>query len=287
MVNTVIIIKSLGVNIAMYEFITTPHIQIALIIGILLAVGAAFLSPFLVLNGEAMIADGLAHTSFLGFAIGLILVDSPLWIALIVVVIATLIIKVLVNKLKANADSAIGIISALSFAIGLIVIHKTSGVNVSIESLMAGSILTSNSNDIIITAGVVSVIIIFVILTYRKLFSVVYDFEYAQFSKIKAELISYVLAILTAVFIVVGVRVIGTLLISALIIFPAFISSILGISFKNTFITGIIISVSAMLIGITASHFLDVPTGAFVVVVNTIILILVYVLNAVRKRVKI
>lgn len=270
----------------MYEFISAPHIQLALIIGITLALGAAFLSPFLVLNGEALIADGLAHTSFLGFTIGIALAGQPVWIAIIIAVIAALVIKLLVNKLKVNADSAIGIIAAVSFAVGLIIIHKSRGFNVSIEEIMAGSILTTQISDVILALVVVITIVLFVLLNYRRLFSVVYDYEYAQFTKIKATIISYLLSILTAVFIVIGVRVIGTLLISALIIFPALSASVLKLSFKKTFIIGIIISLIAMLTGITSSHFLDVPTGAFVVVVNAVILIMLLLFTFIKRRVK-
>lgn len=269
----------------MSEFFMATHIQIALIIGVILALGASLLSPFLVLNGEALIADGLAHTSFLGFTIGIIAMNQPIWMAILIAILATILIKVIINQLGVNADSAIGVISALSFAIGLIIIHKSNGFNVSIEQIMAGSILTTSWTDIIFASVIVILILIFIFTQYRKLFSVVYDFEYAQFSKIKAKLISYILAILTAVFIVIGVRVIGTLLISALIIFPALTSSILKLSFKKTFITGIILSIVAMLLGITFSHFLDVPTGAFVVVVNSIILVVVLSYSLIRKKV--
>lgn len=285
MVSIVITINNLEVIITMYEFITAPHIQGALLIGVILALGASFLSPFLVLNGESLVADGLAHTSFLGFTIGLILVDSPIWIAIVVAIIAAILIKLIVNKLGVNADSAIGIISALSFAIGLIVIHKTRGFNVSIEEIMAGSILTTSMKDAILPGIIVVGIIAFVLVGYRKLFSVVYDYEYSRFSKINANIYSYILSVLTAVLIVVGVRVIGTLLISALIIFPALSASILKLSFKKTFIFGVIISVIAMMFGITLSHFLDVPTGAFVVVTNALILLALIIFSQIRKKV--
>jgi len=269
----------------MFEFLSASHIQIALVIGVILALGASLLSPFLVLNGEALIADGLAHTSFLGFTIGIIAMDQPIWMAILIAILATILIKVIINKLKVNADSAIGVISALSFAIGLIIIHKSSGFNVSIEQIMAGSILTTSWVDVIFAAIIVIVILLFVILQYRGLFSVVYDFEYAEFSKIRAKTISYVLAILTAIFIVIGVRVIGTLLISALIIFPSLTASLLKLSFKKTFILGIILSIFAMILGITLSHFLDVPTGAFVVVINSIVLGSVLIYSFIRKKV--
>ncbi|MGE4320857.1 MAG: metal ABC transporter permease [Acholeplasmataceae bacterium] len=249
----------------------------AILIGVALAISAALLSPFLVLNHQAMIADGLSHVSFAGLALGMLFLNEPLYISIPFVMIASLMIKYLSEKM--NGDAAIGLVSAFAFAVGLIIIKKGSGFNYSIESLISGNIFTSSPTLVILGLLTTLFIFIFVLIFYRKLFLMTYDYNYAKFSRIKVRLLGYILSALTAFFIAVGVRTIGVLLISAFVIFPSVISSQLTKSFMMTLITGTIASVVVTILGIFIAHPYGIPAGSTIVVVYSILLVLVLLLK--------
>ena len=257
----------------MIEFLSYGFIQQALIIGIALSLSAALLSPFLVLNQQAMIADGLAHVSFAGIILGILLSREPLWIAIPFVMLASLVIKYLSTTKTINGDAAIGLVSSIAFAIGLIMVKKGRGFNISIESMLVGNIFTATPTEMILSIIITVIIAAFVILFYRKLFLMTYDINYAKFSQINVQLLGYVLSGLTAFFIVIGVRTIGTLLISALVVFPSVISSQLAKSFKNTLIIGVISSFIIVILGIFVAHPLEIPVGSTIVVIYAFVLL--------------
>lgn len=268
----------------MFEIFTYSFMIYAFVIGILIAFISALISPFVVLSNQSMLADGLAHTSFLGFVVGIVLVDQPIYIALLIAGLSSVLIKFIASKASINNDAAIGIISALSFAIGLIIVSAASGFNVSIEALMTGSILAIGLEEIIITAVIGLLLAVFVIVFYRPLYQNVFDKENVLNSK-KSLALDYTLNVLSAFLIVIGVKVVGALLISSLIIFPTLIASQFKTSFKNTIIIGIIVSVILMFLSIYSSYYLNIPTGSTVVVVNFIALLLAMSYKYIKRRV--
>lgn len=271
-------------GIIMIELLQYDFIINALFIGITLALSASLLSPYLVLNQQAMIADGLAHVSFAGLVIGILLSNQALYIAIPFVALAAILIKYLATTDKMNGDAAIGLVASVSFAIGLILIKKGPGFNISVESMLVGNIFTATKADMLLSTIVSIVILLFVVYFYRPLFLMTYDLNYAKFSKVKTNLLGYGLAILTAFFIVIGVRTIGTLLISALVVFPSIISSQWTKSFKMTLIFGMISSFIIVILGIFIAHPLEIPVGSTIVVIYTILLILMLVTKKVLRR---
>jgi len=267
------------INLLQYEFFRD-----AIFIGITLALSAALLSPFLVLNQQAMISDGLAHVSFAGIILGVILSSEPLWIALPFVMLASLLIKYLSTHKQMNGDAAIGLVSSLSFAIGLILVKKSPGFSISIESMLVGNIFTASQMELILSIVITLVISLFIILFYRPLLMMTYDENYAKFSKVKVQLLGYVLSGLTAFFIVIGVRTIGTLLISALVVFPSIISSQWTKSFKNTLLIGLASSLFITIFGIFIAHPLEIPVGSTIVVVYTVILLSSILIKFILRR---
>lgn len=260
-----------------FDILQYDFIQRALIIGVALAISAALLSPFLVLNHQAMIADGLAHVSFTGLALGILLMNEPLIISVPFVMIASLLIKYLSSKM--NGDAAIGLVSAFAFAIGLIIIKKGAGFNYSIESLISGNIFTSTTSLMILGVLTTVFILAFILIFYRKLFLMTYDFDYAKFKGIHVQLLGYVLSALTAFFIAIGVRTIGVLLISAFVIFPSVISSQFTKSFMMTLMTGLITSIAVTIAGIFIAHPLEIPVGSTIVVLYTFLLVIMIIVK--------
>lgn len=252
-------------DLLQYDFILR-----ALIIGVTLALSAALLSPFLVLNHQAMIADGLAHVSFAGLAIGMLFINEPLYISIPIVMIASLVIKYLSEKM--NGDAAIGLVSAFAFSVGLIVINKGEGFSYSVESLISGNIFLTTNTLAILSVLTTVLISIFLLFFYRKLFLITYDYDYAKFSGVKVKVLGYLLSALTAFFIAIGVKTIGILLISAFVIFPAVISSQFTKSFILTLVLGIITSVIVTIFGIFIAHPFDIPAGSTIVVLYSFIL---------------
>lgn len=268
----------------MFDFLQYGFIQQAFVIGLALALSASLLSPFLVLNHQAMIADGLAHVSFAGIILGVILSGEPLYIAIPFVMAASLLIKYISSKKTINGDAAIGLVSSLSFAIGLILIKKGQGFNISIESLLVGNIFTATQTELILSIAITVIIALFILFFYRPLLMMTYDENYAKFSKIKTSLLGYVLAGLTAFFIVIGVRTIGTLLISALVIFPSVISSQLTKSFKDTLWLGIGTSFIIVIVGILIAHPLEIPVGSTIVVIYSFLLLILLLTKSILRR---
>ena len=278
-------IKHLSIGgIIMFDLLQYDFIINALFIGITLALSASLLSPYLVLNQQAMIADGLAHVSFAGLVLGVLLSNEALYIAIPFVMIASLLIKYLASNDKMNGDAAIGLVASVSFAIGLILIKKGSGFNISVESMLVGNIFTATKADIILSSVVSFLILVFVVSFYRPLFLMTYDLNYAKFSKVKTNLLGYGLSLLTAFFIVIGVRTIGTLLISALVVFPSIISSQWTKSFKMTLLIGMVSSLVIVILGIFIAHPLEIPVGSTIVVIYTLLLIVLIGTKKILRR---
>ncbi len=268
----------------MIEFLSYEFVQHALIIGVALAISASLLSPYLVLNQQAMISDGLAHVSFAGIVLGVLLSNQPLWVAIPFVMVASLLIKYLATTKTINGDAAIGLVSSVSFALGLILIKKGQGFSISIESMLVGNIFTATIADLILSLFITVLIALFVVFFYRKLFLITYDETYAKFSKVPVQLLGYLLSLLTAFFIVIGVRTIGTLLISALVIFPSVISSQLTKSFKDTLMIGIMSSLVIVITGIMIAHPLEIPVGSTIVMLYAIVLITTLIIKPLIRR---
>ena len=270
----------------MFDFLNEQFMQYALYLGLALAVAAAFLSPFLVLNHQSMIADGMAHISFTGIIIGLLVSNQPLFFAIPFAIIASFAITFLALNGNLQNDAAISVVSVFSLAVGLVIVTVGKGFNRSIESLLIGSILTVNKSEVVIALILMIITIIFIVLFYRPLLSMTYDKDYAKFLGIKTSHLRYSLAALTAIFVVVGVRTVGVLLISAYTVFPGLISYQLSKSFKYTLVNGIIVAIFTIFLGITISYHLNWPTGSTIVILYTINLVFSFTINKVLRRIK-
>lgn len=269
----------------MFDFFTHTFTIYALIIGIFLGLGAALLSSFLVLNHQSMIADGLSHVAFTGIIFGLLAFpDQPIYLALPIAILASILITYLGQLKMIEHDAAIGVVSAFVLAIGLITITLSNGVNQSIESLLRGSIFTTLVSDVVLSGMMFLLVTIFVLVSYRSLLSLSYDETFARFSKVKHQLLKYLLSALTAIFIVIGVRTVGMLLISSFIVFPSLIASQVSKSFKQNMLISCIMAFLVVTIGIYVSYELDIPPGSTMVVVYTIVLMFAIIFRKMLRR---
>lgn len=188
------------------------------------------------------------------------------------------------NNRQIKSDSAIAIISSSALAIGVAVTSITNGLNTDICNFMFGSILAMSTMDVILSILISSIVLILFIVYYRKLFVVTFDEDFSKAIGLKTGRYTNLIAILTAIVIVVGMRMMGTLLISSIIIFPALTAMKISKSFKSVVIGAGIISVICFLVGIFLSYVYNISTGAMIVIVNLVLFILFSILNKAIKE---
>ncbi len=263
----------------MTDFLMTLDIlKYGIMIVILLGLIASLLSPFVVLNDQSLIADGLSHVSFTALVVGIFFMDNPFYIAIPIVVVASIFIKWLIKYTKIHADSAIGIVSSFGFALGLILIRYTNS-SMDLESLISGNLWFRTLNDVMLTLILLIIGLVFVVLNYRKLLSLTFDYEHAKFSGIKVDLYNYIFAALTGVFVVIGVRSIGVLLISSLLILPVITANLFAKRFIDLLIIGPIVSTIVIGLGIFIAHQLAQPAGSIIVILYTLVFMTLFTIN--------
>ncbi len=253
-------------NMLSYHFM-----QRAIIVGVLVSVCAALLGVSLVLKRYSMIGDGLSHVGFGALAVASAFGLAPLWVAVPVVIIAAVFLLNLQQSGKVKGDAAVAIISSASLAIGVITVSLTTGMNTEVSSYMFGSILSLSRSDTILSVILSSAVLALFILFYPRIFAVTFDETFAKATGTDTGFYNMLLAVLTAVTVVLGMRMMGALLISSLIIFPALSAMRVCKSFKAVIITSAVISVLCFIAGITASYFLETPTGASIVAADLIV----------------
>ena len=262
------------------EMLSHNFIQRAILVGTLISLCASLLGVSLVLKRYSMIGDGLSHVGFgvltISTAFG---ITSPLYIAIPCVAMASIFLIKVGNSSKIKSDSSIALISSSALAIGVAVTSLTTGMNTDVCNFMFGSILAMSKPDVILSVIVSIIVAILFIIYYRKLFIVTFDENFAKASGLKADRYTSIIAILTSLIIVIGMRMMGVMLISSIIIFPALTSMRIFKTFKKVVISSSIISVVSFLLGIYFSYIYNISTGAMIVIVNLVLFILFTIID--------
>ncbi|MBU1326770.1 metal ABC transporter permease [Patescibacteria group bacterium] len=242
--------------------------QRALVTGTFVAVLCAILGLFLVLRRLSLIGDGLAHVSFGAIAVGLFLGVYPLYAAIPLVIAGSLIILALTQKANVYGDAAIGIVSSVALAGGIILASLAQGFNVDLFSYLFGNILAISTVEMVSSIILSCVVLLIISLFYWELFAVSFNEELARVSGVKTDRINAILVILTALAVVLSVRVVGVLLVSSFLILPAVTSLRVARSFRQALLYSAISAVVSLLLGVLTSFVFNLPTGATVVMVN-------------------
>jgi zinc transport system permease protein len=256
----------------------------AFIVGALVSICAALLGVSLVLKRYSMIGTGLSNVGFGSLAIAAALNMAPLTVAIPVVILAAFLLLRLSENSKIKGDAAVALISTSSLAIGIVVISLTTGMNTDVCNYLFGSILSMSRADVYLSIALSITVMLLFVLFYNKLFAIAFDETFAQAGGIKTGAYNMLIAFLTAITIVLGMRMMGAMLISSLIIFPALTSMRVFKKFKSVTICSAIISISCFFIGIVISYLYATPTGASVVIVNIIAFLLFCLIEVVRQR---
>jgi zinc transport system permease protein len=262
-------------NLFGYQFF-----QNALIGGIIVAVVCGMVGLFLILKKEAMIGDGLSHTAFGGIAIGLLFGINPILTALAVSILAVFAISYMRRKKVATSDSAIAVMLALGFSTGLIAISVAGGFNVELFTYLFGSILTIDFFDLILVSVLSALVLVFIGFFRNELLSMVFDEEDSRILGIPTKHLNVIFDLLIAVTIVLSIKVIGTILVVALLVIPGLCALKLNFSFKKTLIATVLFSVASTTIGIIVSAMFNVVTSGLIVFV----LVAFFLLTLVYKK---
>ena len=265
---------------------TYPFMIRALVVGILISLCAALLGVTLVLKRYSMIGDGLSHVGFGALAVAAVCNTAPLAVAIPVVVISAFFLLRISESSKIKGDSAIAVISTSALAAGVMVLSLGDGVNTDIYNYMFGSIYAMSSEDMAWSIALSAIVLVLFILLYHRIFAVTFDESFARAAGMRTNIYNMVIAALTAVAIVLGMRMMGAMLISALIIFPALTSMRVFKTFRQVMISAAVLAVICFFIGITASYLLDLPGGASVVLTHLAAMLLFSLIGLIMRHKK-
>ena len=250
------------------EMFSYPFIVRAFIVGVLVSLCAALLGVSLVLKQYSMIGDVLSHVSYGALSIALACNVAPLKVSIPVVIAAAFLLLRMTEKGLMKSDAAIAAVSASALAIGVSVTSLTTGMTTDVNSYMFGSILAMTKDDVILCVLLSCVVLALFIVSYHNIFAVTFDENFGKATGVKVSFYNSMIAILTAVTIVLGMQMMGAMLISSLLIFPALTSMRLFKSFKGVIVTSAVLSVVCFTIGLVISYQSAMPAGASVVLAN-------------------
>ena len=268
------------------EMLSYPFMTRAFLVGSLVALCSALLGVSLVLKRYSMIGDGLSHVGFGAMAIAAAMNAAPLTVAIPVVIVAAILLLRISGNAKIKGDAAIALISTTSLAVGVMVISLTTGMNTDVYNYMFGSILAMSAEDVKLSLVLSVFVLILFIVFYHKIFAITFDETFARATGVKAGVYNTLIAVLTAVTIVLGMRMMGALLISSLIIFPALTSMRVCRTFKSVIINAAVISVVCLIAGVTISYIAATPAGASVVLANLVMMVLYTVVGVAKNHMR-
>ena len=268
---------------AILQMFSYPFMQRALIAGILVSLCAALLGVTLVLKRYSMIGDGLSHVSFGALAIAVALGVTPLYFSIPVVIIAAFLLLRVADNPRWNSDAAIAAMSASSLAIGILVISRTTGMTTDVDSYMFGSVLAMSKTDVALSVVLCIAVLALYILFYHKIFAITFDENFSRATGLNVNWYNTLIAILTALTIVLGMRMMGAMLISSLIIFPALTAMRLFKSFRGVVLCSAVTSVVCFCAGLTISFVFSTPVGATVGAANLALFVISCILGMIRR----
>lgn len=253
------------------QMLSYPFLVRALIVGVLVSVCAALLGTSLVLKRYSMIGDGLSHVGFAALAIATALNAAPLAVAIPVCVLAAFLLLRMRDSSRIKGDAATALLCSGALAVGVMTISLTTGMNTDVCNYMFGSILAMSKSDVTLSVWLCGAVLVLYVLFYHKIFAVTFDEAFSSATGVRTGLYNMLLAMLTAVTVVLGMRMMGTLLISSLIVFPSLTAMRVCRRFSSTILVSGVLSVVSFLAGLSISYLASVPTGACIVVVDMVL----------------
>jgi len=267
----------------MFDALSYEFIQNAIIAGILVSIAAGIIGSLVVVNRMVFLAGGIAHTSYGGIGLA-VYFGLPIFLgASLFSVGAALLIAFITMREKQHTDTFIGLIWAVGMAIGIVLVDLTPGYNVDLMSYLFGSILAVSKEDLYFMVTLVVVIISFVTLWYRDILAVSYDSEYAALRGVSVKTFYTLILVLSALTVVIAIKIVGLILVIALLTIPIYIAEKLSNSLYSMMFFASLISSIFTLIGLYLSYSFDVTSGASIILVSAGFLILFLLIEKVRS----
>ncbi|KKT36680.1 MAG: ABC-3 protein [Candidatus Nomurabacteria bacterium GW2011_GWB1_44_12] len=242
--------------------------------GIAIGVVAPLIGMFLVVRRYSLMADTLAHVSFAGVAIGLLLKINPIFTAIGLSVIAGFGIEALRSSRRVFGESVLALFLSGSLAIAVIILSLSKGFNANLFSYLFGSISTVTTTDLVVIVTLAVVVFLDVIFLYKELFFTSFDPELAEASGLPVKMINLTMVTLAAVAVAISITIVGVLLVGALMVIPVISAMQYGHGFRHTLILSVIFSLVSVVLGLFASYYYDLASGGAIVVVALIIFLL-------------
>jgi zinc transport system permease protein len=255
----------------------------AFVVGILVSLCASLLGVSLVMKRFSMIGDGLSHVGFGALTIAVALNAAPLAVSVPVVIAAAFLLLRLSENSKIKGDAAIALISTSSLAIGVVIISQTTGMNMDVYNFMFGSILAMSKSDVYLSVVLSVTVLVLFVFFYHKLFAITFDETFAKAVGVETGMYNMLIALLTALTIVLGMRMMGALLISSLIIFPALTAMRVFKKFRTVTVCSAIIAVFCFFTGIVISYIFATPAGASVVLMNIFMFLIFWIIGGLSR----
>lgn len=253
------------------EMLSYPFMVRAFIVGILVSLCASLLGSSLVLKRYSMIGDGLSHVGFAALAIAYPFGFSPLYISIPACIAAAFFLLQLKDSAKIKGDAATALMCSGALAVGVMVISLTTGMNTDVCNYMFGSILAMSRSDLYLSVILSVVVLVLFVVFYERIFAVTFDETFAAATGTDSRKYNVIIAILTAITVVLGMRMMGTLLISSLIVFPSLTAMRVTKRFRTTIVLSAVLATGCFLAGLCFSYLRSVPTGACIVVVDILV----------------
>ena len=267
------------------ELLQFAFMQKALVAGIAVSIVCAVMGMFLVLRRHALFGDGIAHVSFGGIALGLFIGIAPLWSALVISIIGGLGLQKLRDSGKISGDAAVAVILVSGLAIGVMLMSLSGGFSVDVFSYLFGSILLVSNDDLILILIVSSIVLSLLWVFRTPLLHLAFNEEHASACCINITLMNYLFVAMAALAVVASMRLVGILLISALIVLPNIAAMLLGHGFRTTIITSVIISVGCAVGGIFGSYYLDMAPSGMIAMLAVLVLLGILAYNKISKQI--
>lgn len=267
------------------EMWSYPFMVRAMLVGTIVALCSSLLGVSLVLKRYSMIGDGLSHVGFGALALATAFNMAPLTVAIPVVVLAAFLLLRISESGKMKGDAAIALISTGALAVGVMIVSMTTGMNTDVSNYLFGSILGMSQSDVNLSIVLSIVVLVLFVLCYNRIFAVTFDEAFAKATGTNTRFYNMLIALLTALLIVLGMRMMGALLISSLIVFPALTSMRLCKRFRTVMLNSAAISIFCLWVGMTASYLYATPTGASIVICNIVVFFCYWLLQLLKKAV--
>jgi len=263
----------------MLEMFQYDFMQRAFVAGIFIAILASLSGTFVVLRRYSLISETLAHSALVGVAVGLVAGYNPLWMAVVIAILSAWLIEYLRSSFALYSDAVLAILLSGSLALAVIIVSLGGAFNNSLFSYLFGSILSVSNSDVLTIIIFGSISLLFLLLFSKELYFIAYDEEVAKTSGVKVKFLNFLLVTVVAIIIALSIRVVGSLLIGALMVIPTVSALQYRVGFKNTMLISLFFALFSVIFGMTLSYYFSLPSGATIVLCVIAIFIISLLIN--------